>query len=1051
MGDAQMSNRTSASAAQFLSRFSGYASVGAIAFGFAVLAGWAFHIDRLKTFIPGQVAVKGNTACCFILLGLALWLVRKEGSDRPRRIASRCLSVLVAIIGALSLLEFCCGWDLRIDHLIFAAGIEDLPGSVRPGLMSPLSGGGFFLLGIAVALVDAKARWGAWVEHILACVAAVISIFGILDFVFDPQRTHTYISPATALLLFGFSFAALCSRTQSGLGALLVSATPGGELSRRLLPAAVCVPVLISWLRWKGQQAGLYSEWMGVVIMAVAAVALLTGITVWTAIAIERTDAERRRAQEALSEERRRFEAVLDQLPVMVCLLRPDYSMAFANRSFRRQFGDSKDRKCYEFCYGKTAPCEFCQTFEVFRKGVPHDWEVATNDGRLIHAFDFPFRDTDGSPLILEMDIDVTEQKEVEKKLLEASRYARSLIEASLDPLVTISKEGKITDVNQATESATGFSRNRLIGSDFSDYFTEPEKAREGYQHVFEKGFVRDYPLALRRSSGEVMEVLYNSAVLRGPNAEVEGVFATARDITERKRAEEALNRSETRYRSLVTAASQIVWTTNALGEVVEDMPLWRSYTGMTREEIQGWGWLNSLHPDDRARTAEAWNTAVAKKSLYEVEYRIRRHDGQYREFVVRGAPVEQADGAILEWVGTCTDVTVRKRDQELVRKAGLYARTLIEASLDPLVTIGKDGRILDVNHATEEVTGSTRQQLIGSDFSTYFTEPEKARRGYEEVFSKGFVQDYPLAIRQTSGSVIDVLYNATVYRNEAGEVEGVFAAARDVTRIKAAEQEVRQLNDELEERVVRRTAELEAANKELEAFTYSVSHDLRAPLRHISGFSKMLSEEFSASLPKEAQHYLTRIQDGTHRMGTLVDDLLNLARIGRRDLTLQVAGLKSVVDEVIDILQPDCAGRRMEWKINDLPYVECDTALVKQIFQNLLSNALKFTRPREIALIEVGQSVRDGSPVIYVRDNGVGFSMKYADKLFGVFQRLHRAEDFEGTGVGLATVQRIVQKHGGRIWAEAELEKGATFYFTLGSCRAANPAEELLSVGGSL
>jgi light-regulated signal transduction histidine kinase (bacteriophytochrome) len=212
------------------------------------------------------------------------------------------------------------------------------------------------------------------------------------------------------------------------------------------------------------------------------------------------------------------------------------------------------------------------------------------------------------------------------------------------------------------------------------------------------------------------------------------------------------------------------------------------------------------------------------------------------------------------------------------------------------------------------------------------------------------------------------------------------------------------------------------------------VSHDLRAPLRHISGFSKMLTEEFGSNLPADAQHHLQRIQEGTRRMGLLVDDLLNLARVGRRDLTLRVSGLKSVVDEVLADLAPECADRKIEWKIDNLPFVECDPALMKQVFQNLLSNALKFTRPRSPAVIEVGQKDQDGTPVVFVRDNGVGFNVKYADKLFGVFQRLHRTEDFEGTGVGLATVQRIIQKHGGRIWAEAELDKGATFYFTLGA-----------------
>jgi len=212
----------------------------------------------------------------------------------------------------------------------------------------------------------------------------------------------------------------------------------------------------------------------------------------------------------------------------------------------------------------------------------------------------------------------------------------------------------------------------------------------------------------------------------------------------------------------------------------------------------------------------------------------------------------------------------------------------------------------------------------------------------------------------------------------------------------------------------------------------------LRAPLRHISGFSKILTEEYGPSLAPDAQHHLQRIQEGTRRMGLLVDDLLNLGRIGRHDVRLQVTGLNSVVNDVVAELKAECKDRQIEWKIGTLPFVECDPGLIKQVFLNLLSNALKFTRPRTPAVIEVGQKDHEGAPAVFVRDNGVGFNIKYADKLFGVFQRLHRPEDFEGTGVGLATVQRIVLKHGGRIWAEAELDKGATFYFHLA------PAQEL-------
>jgi len=291
-----------------------------------------------------------------------------------------------------------------------------------------------------------------------------------------------------------------------------------------------------------------------------------------------------------------------------------------------------------------------------------------------------------------------------------------------------------------------------------------------------------------------------------------------------------------------------------------------------------------------------------------------------------------------------------------------------------------------------------------------------------EEDYS---VRVEPSRNRDELATLIDT-FNDMLARIQAREAE-----------IEAGKQRFQVLNEELEQRVSQRTAELEAINKELEAFTYSVSHDLRAPLRRIDGFAKLLVDEYGGDLPDEAKHYLARVREGTRQMGLLVDDLLNLARLGRQEPRLQVAGLSSIVERVAGVLKRDTEGRDIDWQLQPLPFVECDPALLEVVFTNLLSNAVKYTRPRARAVIHVGAIEENGHPVIFVRDNGVGFSMKYADKLFGVFQRLHRAEDFEGTGVGLATVQRILHKHAGAIWAEAELDKGACFYFTLGGTAA--------------
>jgi PAS domain S-box-containing protein len=243
-------------------------------------------------------------------------------------------------------------------------------------------------------------------------------------------------------------------------------------------------------------------------------------------------------------------------LPAYLVLLTPDYHVPFANRFFRERFGEPESKRCFEYLFGRSEPCEICESYTVLKTGAPHKWEWTGPDGRTYDVTDFPFTDTDGSTLILEMGIDITERKRAEEALRAAHQYNRSLIEVSLDPLVTISPDGKIMDVNSATELTTGVPRDKLIGTDFSDYFTDPDKAREGYQQVFREGLVRDFPLAIRHASGKVTDVLYHATVFRDVAGEIQGVFAAARDITARRRAEEALRESESRLRLL---SSQLI------------------------------------------------------------------------------------------------------------------------------------------------------------------------------------------------------------------------------------------------------------------------------------------------------------------------------------------------------------------------------------------------------------------------------------------------------------------------------------------------------------
>jgi PAS domain S-box-containing protein len=475
-----------------------------------------------------------------------------------------------------------------------------------------------------------------------------------------------------------------------------------------------------------------------------------------------------------------------------------------------------------------------------------------------------------------------------------ASAYNRSLIEASLDPLVTIAPDGRITDVNKATESVTGYPRDRLIGTDFSNYFTQPDEAKEGYLTVFEQGSVTDYPLEIRHKDGHIIPVIYNASVYRDETGKVIGVFAAARDITARKKAEEAF------------------------------------------------------------------------------------------------------------------------------RVASAYNRSLIEASLDPLVTIAPDGRIMDVNIATEAVTGCSRDKLIGTDFSDYFTDPAKARKGYKKVFEEGSVMDYPLEIRHKDGHIIPVIYNASVYKDEKGRVTGVFAAARDITARKKAE-------DSLKEKMI----EVERSNAELQQFAYVASHDLQEPLRMVASYVKLLDRRYGDKLDQDAKEFIGYAVEGSTRMQQLINDLLTYSRVGTRGNPFGPVDLEAVFAGVLDNLKVSIQESSATVTHDPLPTVQADDLQMLQLFQNLVSNAIKF-RGEEPPRVHVSAVRRGNDWQFTVRDNGIGIDPDYFNRIFIIFSRLHTRAEYPGSGIGLAICKKIVERHGGRIWVESTPGKGSAFTFTI-------------------
>ena len=636
---------------------------------------------------------------------------------------------------------------------------------------------------------------------------------------------------------------------------------------------------------------------------------------------------------------------------------------------------------------------------------------------------------------------DVSEHKQAEGALRESQELSRVLFDEMLMGFALLEaihdEKGKPCDfryleVNPAHEKHSGLRRDQVMGKTIREVLPNLEPIWiENYSKVAITGESIHFD-GYAETLGRWIEL----TAFRTRKGQIAVTFA---DITERKKADEA----RSWLAAMVESSDDAIISKDLNGIVTAWNAGAEKVFGFTEAEIVG-KTLLVLFPPDRVNEESYILDRIRNGESVEHFETVRvRKDGSKIDVSVTISAIKDRNGVIVGASKIARDITDRKLAEATLREKEQRIRTLLDSTAEAIVGTDREALCTFCNPAVLRILGyESATELLGKNMHAvmHHSRPDGTPLPRENCplfqagrSNRGFHSDSEVFWRKDGTCFPVECWSHPLSDGET--VTGSVVTFLDITERRRAAEEIRKLNDSLERRVIERTAQLQAANQELEAFTYSVSHDLRAPLRHISGFSNLLMEDYGSTLAPDAQRHLQRIQEGTRRMGMLVDDLLNLARVGRRELTLQVSGLRSVVEELIKELEREYEGRQIEWMIGELPLAECDPGLMKQVFQNLLSNAIKFTRPRPQAVIEIGQEKdQNGCSVVFVRDNGVGFSMKYAEKLFGVFQRLHRLEDFEGTGVGLATVQRIIQKHRGRVWAEAEPDKGATFYFSLGT-----------------
>jgi len=518
-----------------------------------------------------------------------------------------------------------------------------------------------------------------------------------------------------------------------------------------------------------------------------------------------------------------------------------------------------------------------------------------------------------------------------------------------------------------------------------------------------------------------------------------------ARSLAQSEILTKSLDESETKFRTLANAIPNLCWMANRDGWIFWYNERWYEYTGTTPQQMEGWGWQSVHDPEVLPKVVERWKVSIAEGQLFEMVFPLRGADGVFRPFLTRVIPIKNAEGNVLRWFGTNTDVTELRDAQEALRRAAEFNEAALKSIGEGLVTIDSDGCVTLMNPAAEELFGWTLSELRGKKLHDAIHHHRPDGRPFPSSECAGFqalkhgraLKNREDVFIRKDGTFFDAAYSNASLRDAADQITGLVYVFSDITERKRAHEQLQRFNSELEGRVRDRTAQLEASNRELEAFTYSVSHDLRAPLRGIDGWSLALIEDYGGKLDEQARGYLGRVRGETQRMGRLIDDLLRLSRVIRYEIKPTRVDLSAMANLIASRIGAENPERKTEFRIEPGLTAEGDPRLLDIALTNLLDNAAKFSSKRKDAKVEFGAAngsdPRDKRSKFFVRDNGAGFDMAYAGHLFGAFQRLHSVSEFPGSGIGLATVQRVILRHGGTIRAESKPNEGATFYFTIG------------------
>ena len=621
---------------------------------------------------------------------------------------------------------------------------------------------------------------------------------------------------------------------------------------------------------------------------------------------------------------------------------------------------------------------------------------------------------------------DITDRVRLEDQLREQQTYLRGLIESSVDGLVTVDPEGFITDVNDQLCRMSGYDRQQLIGSQFKKYFTEPDHADTGVRKTLAEGVVTNYQLVLKTKGGRKATVSFNASIFRAADERVQGIFASARDISEQARLQSQLAEQQAYNRSLIEASADALFAIAPDGIITDVNEEATRLTGYSRKHLINSRFSDYFTEAELARSGVEQTVQEGRVIGYELVL-ITRH-GRRIPVSFNAGVFSDTAGKPLGTLVAARDITEQKKLEQQLRDQQFYSRSLIESNIDALMTTDLLGIVTDVNQQMEALTGCARDELIGTAFKTYFTDPERAEEGIRLVLREGKVTNYELTARSKDGRETVVSYNAATFYDRDGKLQGVFAAARDITERKRFEQELQEKN-----------VELENASFAKDRFLASMSHELRTPLNAVIGYTGTLLMKLPGPLTEEQEKQLQIIRASARHLLSLINDLLDLAKIesGKVEFNFEPVVCQSLVQEIAATLLPllEQKGLRFEIKAPERDVVILtDRRALNQILLNLVNNSIKFTEKGSIC-VELARRAANGKSEtrISVLDTGIGIREEDQGKLFQAFSQMEttRARREEGTGLGLYLSQKLARLLGGRITFESEFGKGSTFTLT--------------------